>query len=130
MVVNILDIKNKDYDNIGKEIKEIKKVIEDKVLKVIIEICYLDEDEKIKMCEIVIMLGLDFIKIFIGMGIGGVILEDIKFMKEYVGKNVKIKVVGGVKLIFDVEKFIEVGVERLGISLICKILKNEDIIDY
>ena len=119
MVVNISDIKNKDYDNIG-----------DKVLKVIIETCYLDEDEKIKMCEIVTMSGSDFIKTSTGMGTGGATLEDIKLMKEHVGKNVKIKAAGGVKSISDAEKFIEAGAERLGTSSICKILKNEDTTDY
>ncbi|MDN9635582.1 deoxyribose-phosphate aldolase [Clostridioides difficile] len=130
MVVNISDIKNKDYDNIGKEIKEIKKAIGDKVLKVIIETCYLDEDEKVKMCEIVTMSGSDFIKTSTGMGTGGATLEDIKLMKEHVGKNVKIKAAGGVKSISDAEKFIEAGAERLGTSSICKILKNENTTDY
>ena len=114
----------------GKEIKEIKKAIGDKVLKVIIETCYLDEDEKIKMCEIVTMSGSDFIKTSTGMGTGGATLEDIKLMKEHVGKNVKIKAAGGVKSISDAEKFIEAGAERLGTSSICKILKNEDTTDY
>ena len=82
------------------------------------------------MCEIVTMSGSDFIKTSTGMGTGGATLEDIKLMKEHVGKNVKIKAAGGVKSISDEEKFIEAGAERLGTSSICKILKNEDTTDY
>nr|UWI51538.1 deoxyribose-phosphate aldolase [Clostridioides difficile] len=130
MVVNISDIKNGDYEKIENEIKEIKEIIGEKILKVIIETCYLNECEKVKMCEIVTVSGADFIKTSTGMGTGGATLEDIKLMKEYVGKNVKIKAAGGVKSISDAEKFIEAGAERLGTSSICKILKNEDITGY
>ncbi|MCC0659492.1 deoxyribose-phosphate aldolase [Clostridioides sp. ZZV14-6154] len=130
MVVNISDIKNGDYDKIENEIKEIKAIIGEKILKVIIETCYLEECEKVKMCEIVTVSGADFIKTSTGMGTCGATLEDIKLMKEHVGKNVKIKAAGGVKSISDAEKFIEAGAERLGTSSICKILKNEDITGY
>lgn len=130
MVVNISDIKNGDYEKIENEIKEIKAIIGEKILKVIIETCYLEECEKVKMCDIVTVSGADFIKTSTGMGTGGATLEDIKLMKEHVGKNVKIKAAGGVKSISDAEKFIEVGAERLGTSSICKILKNEDITGY
>ncbi|MCC0708566.1 deoxyribose-phosphate aldolase [Clostridioides sp. ES-S-0190-01] len=130
MVVNISDIKNGDYEKIENEIKEIKAIIGEKILKVIIETCYLEECEKVKMCEIVTVSGADFIKTSTGMGTGGATLEDIKLMKEHVGENVKIKAAGGVKSISDAEKFIEAGAERLGTSSICKILKNEDITGY
>lgn len=130
MVVNISDIKNGDYEKIENEIKEIKAIIGNKILKVIIETCYLEEYEKVKMCEIVTVSGADFIKTSTGMGTGGATLEDIKLMKEHVGENVKIKAAGGVKSISDAEKFIEAGAERLGTSSICKILKNEDITGY
>lgn len=130
MVVNISDIKNGDYEKIENEIKKIKAIIGDKILKVIIETCYLEECEKVKMCEIVTVSGADFIKTSTGMGTGGATLEDIKLMKEHVGRNIKIKAAGGVKSISDAEKFIEAGAERLGTSSICKILKNEDITGY
>ncbi|MGO0884771.1 deoxyribose-phosphate aldolase [Clostridioides difficile] len=130
MVVNISDIKNGDYDKIESEIKEIKTTVGEKILKVIIETCYLDECEKVKMCDIVTISGADFIKTSTGMGTGGATLEDIKLMKEHIGQSVKIKAAGGVKSISDAERFIEAGAERLGTSSICKILKNEDITGY
>lgn len=130
MVVNISDIKNGDYDKIESEIKEIKTTVGEKILKVIIETCYLDECEKVKMCDIVTISGADFIKTSTGMGTGGATLEDIKLMKEHIGQRVKIKAAGGVKSISDAERFIEAGAERLGTSSICKILKNEDITGY
>lgn len=130
MVVNISDIKNGDYDKVESEIKEIKTTVGEKILKVIIETCYLDECEKVKMCDIVTISGADFIKTSTGMGTGGATLEDIKLMKEHIGQRVKIKAAGGVKSISDAERFIEAGAERLGTSSICKILKNEDITGY
>ncbi|MDB0441533.1 deoxyribose-phosphate aldolase [Clostridioides difficile] len=130
MVVNISDIKNGDYDKIESEIKEIKTTVGEKILKVIIETCYLDECEKVKMCDIVTISSADFIKTSTGMGTGGATLEDIKLMKEHIGQSVKIKAAGGVKSISDAERFIEAGAERLGTSSICKILKNEDITGY
>ncbi|MGX9756243.1 deoxyribose-phosphate aldolase [Clostridioides difficile] len=130
MVANISDIKNGDYEKIENEIKEIKAIIGEKILKVIIETCYLEECEKVKMCDIVTVSGADFIKTSTGMGTGGATLEDIRLMKEHIGQNVKIKAAGGVKSISDAEKFIEAGAERLGTSSICKILKNEDITGY
>lgn len=125
MVVNISDIKNEEYEKIENEIKEIKSVIGDKVLKVIIETCYLNEYEKIKMCEIVTNSGADFIKTSTGMGTNGATLEDIKLMKKHIGEGVKIKAAGGIKSISDAEKFIEAGAQRLGTSSICKILNGE-----
>ena len=125
MVINIGDLKDKNYSAILNEIKEIKSVCKDKILKVIIETCMLTDEEKIKMCQIVTESGADFIKTSTGFGGAGATFEDIKLFKENVGSGVKIKAAGGISSIADAEKFIELGADRLGTSRIVKIAKEE-----
>ncbi|MDO5388932.1 MAG: deoxyribose-phosphate aldolase [Clostridia bacterium] len=127
MVINIGDLKDKNYTGIRNEIMEIKGACRDKVLKVIIETCMLTEDEKIKMCEIVTDTRADYIKTSTGFGGAGASFEDIILFKKYVGSNVKIKAAGGISSIEDAEKFIELGADRLGTSRIVKILKEEEL---
>lgn len=130
MVVNIGLVKNHEYDRVEAEIRAIKEAVGDKILKVIIETCYLTEEEKIAMCQAVTNAGADFIKTSTGMGTGGATLEDIKLMATHIGPNVAIKAAGGVKTIKDAEDFIAAGATRLGTSSICKIIKNEEVTGY
>ena len=125
MVINICDLKDKNYTAILNEIKEIKAACGDKVLKVIIETCMLTAEEKIKMCRIVTEAGADYIKTSTGFGGQGATFEDIKIFVENVGENVKIKAAGGISSIADGERFIELGADRLGTSRIVKIVKEE-----
>ena len=125
MVINIGDLKDKNYDAIESEISELKKLCGDKVLKVIIEACLLTDDEKIKMCEIVTKAGADFIKTSTGFSKAGATFEDVDLFAKHVGKNVKIKAAGGISSFDDAEKFISLGASRLGTSRIVKLAKNE-----
>ena len=127
MVINMGDLKDKKYDIILNEIKDIHKACKGKILKVIIETCLLTEDEKIKMCEIVTESGAEYIKTSTGFSTSGATLQDVFLMKKYVGKNVKIKAAGGISSFEDAEKFIEAGADRLGTSRLVKIIKIEDI---
>ena len=127
MVINLGDLMDKKYDDILSEITKIKAVCGTKVLKVIIEICLLNEEQKIKMCEIVTKSGADFIKTSTGFSTGGATFEDIELFAKYVGKNVKIKAAGGISSIADAEKFISLGADRLGTSRIVKIVKSNEI---
>lgn len=122
MVINITDLKNRNYDKIENEIRDIKKVLGDNVLKVIIETCYLTEDEKIKMCELVSSSGADFIKTSTGFGTGGATIEDVELFNKHISDNVKIKAAGGIRTKDDMIKFIELGCSRLGTSSAIKIL--------
>ena len=124
-VINICDLKNKNYDAILSELKALKAVCGDKILKVIIETCLLTEEEKIKMCEIVTESGADFIKTSTGFSTSGATFEDVALFAKYVGKDVKIKAAGGISSIADAEEFIRLGADRLGTSRIVKIVKNE-----
>jgi len=116
----------KNYDYIADEIKAIKLACGEKILKVIIETCFLTEEEKIKMCQIVTHSGADYIKTSTGFGKGGATFEDIALFANNVGKNVKIKAAGGIGGIEDAEKFLELGADRLGTSRIVKIVKTEN----
>lgn len=127
MVINLGDLMDKNYDNILSEITKIKAVCGTKILKVIIETCLLNEEQKIKMCEIVTKSGADFIKTSTGFSTGGATFEDIELFAKYVGKNVKIKAAGGISSIADAEKFISLGADRLGTSRIVKIVKSNEI---
>lgn len=130
MVINITDVKSGNFDKIEQEIIQIKDAIGNNILKVIIENCYLTNEEKQKLCQIVSRAKADFIKTSTGFGTGGANIEDIKLMKENVSKNVKIKAAGGVRSIEDAEKFIEEGATRLGTSSICQIIKDEEVTGY
>lgn len=125
MVINIGWLKDKKYDDVLNEIKEIKKACDGRILKVIIETCLLTDEEKIKMCEIVSASGADFIKTSTGFSKGGATKEDIKLFAENVAPHLEIKAAGGIKSLDDAEAFINLGATRLGTSSIIKIIKNE-----
>ncbi len=126
MVVNISDVKNGDYEKVEDEIRAIKEAIGDKILKVIIETCYLTEGEKIAMCEAVTKAGADYIKTSTGFGTDGARMEDVILFKEHIGDNVKIKAAGGVRTKEDLIAFIEAGCDRIGTSSAIKMLKGEE----
>lgn len=130
MVINLGDVKNKDFDSITNEIKTLKNVCGKKILKVIIETCYLTEEEKIKLCECVTDAGADFIKTSTGFGTAGAKIEDIKLFKKHIGKNVRMKAAGGVKSKADLEEFINEGCERIGTSSAITILTSGESRDY
>ena len=84
MVINISDVKNKNYEAIKDEIAALKKLAGDKILKVIIETCYLTEEEKITMCKVVSEAGADYIKTSTGFGTDGATIEDINLFKAHI----------------------------------------------
>lgn len=122
MVVNIPEVKNGNYQMVEDEIRTLKKTCGDKILKVIIETCYLTEEEKIAMCKAVTKAGADYIKTSTGFGTDGARIEDIRLFKEHLGEDVKIKAAGGVKTEKDLTMFIEEGCDRIGTSSAIKIL--------
>lgn len=125
-VINIGDLKDKNYDAILNELKELKAACGAKILKVIIETCLLTDEEKIKMCEIVTKSGADFIKTSTGFSTGGATREDVALFKKHVGPNVLIKAAGGIASLKDAEDFINLGATRLGTSRVVKIAKAEN----
>lgn len=124
MVINIGWLKDKKYDLIEEEIKSLKDVCGEKILKVIIETCFLTNDEKIKMCEIVTEAGADYIKTSTVFGGAGATFEDIELFSKHIGKGVKMKAAGGITSLNDAVRFLELGADRLGTSRIIKLVKN------
>lgn len=126
MVINVGALKNKRYDYIEEEIRQIHTACNGKILKVIIETCLLTEEEKIKMCEIVTKAGAEYIKTSTGFSTGGATFDDVALMRKHVGENVKVKAAGGISSFDDAEKFMSLGADRLGTSRLVKIMKNTD----
>ncbi|MCR5222143.1 MAG: 2-deoxyribose-5-phosphate aldolase, partial [Lachnospiraceae bacterium] len=93
--------------------------------KVIIETCYLTEEEKIAMCKCVTDGGADYIKTSTGFGTAGAKLEDIALFKQHIGKDVKIKAAGGIRTIEDLQAFAEAGCDRIGTSSAVALLKDK-----
>lgn len=124
MVVNLGDVKNGDMDKVTAEIAALKEVAGTHILKVIIETCYLTEEEKIALCHCVTDGGADYIKTSTGFGTGGATLEDVKLFAKHIGAGVKIKAAGGVKTEADLVAFLEAGCDRIGTSSAVSILTS------
>lgn len=116
MVINIGWLKAKLYDQVESDVAAVKMAAGNHPLKVIIETCYLTEDEKRKACEIVVKAHADFVKTSTGFGTGGATLEDVRLMREVVGHQAKIKASGGIRTRAQAVAFIEAGADRIGAS--------------
>ena len=116
MVINIAALKNGDDNTVLSDIKAIRKVCGSAILKVIVETCYLTEDEKIRVCKLVTEGGADYIKTSTGFGSAGAQLEDIALFKKHIGPNVKIKAAGGIRTREQMVAFLESGCDRIGCS--------------
>jgi len=125
MVINIGALKNKDYEYVKKEIEDIRDAIDGKTLKVIIETCYLNEEEIKKITEICNETFVNFIKTSTGFGNRGASIEDIEIINKYKNEVLEIKASGGIKTLEDVENFINMGVSRIGTSSGVDIMNNE-----
>ncbi len=125
MVINLTDVKNNLFDKVEAEIRTLKETVGDKVLKVIIETCYLSEDEKIKLCQAVTQAGADYIKTSTGFGTNGATIEDIMLFKQHIGPAVKIKAAGGVRSVADLQMFVEAGCARIGTSSAIALVKGQ-----
>lgn len=125
MVINIGMLKSKNLKYVEEEIRAIKNAIGNNVLKVIIETCYLTDEEKRIACQLSLNAGADFVKTSTGFGTGGATYEDVKLMKEVVGDKALVKASGGVKTYEVAKKYIELGASRLGTSSGIEIISGE-----
>ncbi len=126
MVINIGWLKDKKYQELEEEIRQIHEACGGKILKVIIETCLLTEEEKIKMCEIVTKAGAEYIKTSTGFSAAGVTFADVELMRNHIGKEIKVKAAGGIASLQDAEEFIRLGADRLGTSRMIKIVEQSD----
>ena len=125
-VINIVELKNKNYDYIQTEMEKIVSVCRQHrvICKVIFENCYLTRDEIQKLCEIALKVRPDFVKTSTGFGTGGATVEDVAFMKSIVGDAVKVKAAGGIRDLDTCLAMINAGAERIGTSSSIKILEE------
>ena len=126
MVINIGMLKGGEANYVENEIAEIKKAIGSKILKVIIETCYLTDAEKEAACEAALNAKADFVKTSTGFGTGGATFEDVKLMKRIAGDKMQIKASGGIKDRETAIKYLELGVSRLGTSSGIKLVTSEE----
>lgn len=124
MVINITDVKSENFLKIKDEIMLLKSACSDKILKVIVETCMLNEDEKIMLCKTVSDSGADYIKTSTGFGGDGAKLSDIMLFKKYISSEIKIKAAGGISDFEAAQKFIDAGADRLGTSRLISIMEN------
>ncbi len=124
MVINIGWAKMGLWEEITAEIAAVKTACKGKILKVIIETCLLNDEEKIALCRCVTDAGADFIKTSTGFSAAGATFSDVELFAKHVGEGVKIKAAGGISSLEDAEKFIALGADRLGTSRIVKIAKG------
>lgn len=130
MVINIGFLKDGKEAEVLNEIQAVKEACRGKLLKVIVETCFLTEEEKITMCRLVTEAGADYIKTSTGFGSGGATFADVALFAKHIGPNVKIKAAGGISSLQDAEEFIRLGASRLGTSRIVKIAKGMDSAGY
>ncbi len=124
MVINIGWLKDKKYQELEEEIRQIHQACDWKVLKVIIEACLLTNEEKVEICRIVTNAGAEYIKTSTGFSVSGATFEDVELMKGHIGENVKVKAAGGISSLEDAEKFMQLGADRLGTSRMVKIMEG------
>ena len=124
MVINLGDLKDGRDEELLTEIKAVKAVCGERILKVIIETCQLTEEEKIKMCRIVTEAGADYIKTSTGFSTAGATREDVALMRAKVGPDVKVKAAGGIASLEDAKDMICLGADRLGTSRVVRIVKD------
>lgn len=124
MVINIGMVKNGEYEAVTEEIRQLKEAVGERILKVIIETCYLTEAEKIAMCRAVTEAGADYIKTSTGFGTGGASVEDVRLMKAHIGPEVKIKAAGGIRTREEMEAYLAAGCSRIGTSGAISMLRD------
>lgn len=125
MVINIGWLLAGQIEKVRDDISAVKKAIGNKLLKVIIETCYLTEEQKIIACQAALDAGSDYVKTSTGFGTGGATLEDVTLMKKVVGEKALVKASGGIKDAETAKLYIEAGVSRIGASAGIKIVSNQ-----
>ncbi len=124
MVINLPMLKSEKYDYVEDEIREIKQAVGENILKVIIECCYLTDEEKIIAAKIAERAGADYIKTSTGFGFSGAKIEDVKLLRSVLSPSIKIKAAGGIRTGEQAISFLEAGADRLGTSSGTQIIED------
>lgn len=125
IVINIGALKDKKDDFVEKEISEVVKAAKGKALvKVIIETCLLNDEEKVRACKLAVKAGADFVKTSTGFSTGGATTEDVELMRKTVGENIGVKASGGIHSKAEMDSMIKAGASRIGASAGVKIMED------
>ena len=126
MVINVGALLAGDTDTVYKDIKAVVDAANGTLVKVIIETCYLDDDQKKTACELALKAGADFVKTSTGFGTGGATPHDVALMRSVVGDKMKVKASGGIRTFEDAMAVVEVSADRLGVSASIAILEGAE----
>lgn len=126
LLINIGKLKDDDFIYLEKEIMKIRKIVKNKILKVIIETCYLNEKEIIKICRLLSKCKVDYVKTSTGFGTSGASSENINLIKNNISKDMFIKASGGIGDLKSFKTYLKMGVNRIGTSKGVKIIKEVD----
>jgi len=126
-VIHLGALKECRYDAVLAELRALKNVCGSRILKVIVETCLLNTEEKIRMCEIVTESGADYIKTSTGFSTAGATFDDVALFAEHIGPGVRIKAAGGISSFEDAERFLTLGASRLGTSRLVRIMKSQTV---
>lgn len=124
MVMNIGALKDKNYDLVRDDVKAVVEAANGTLVKVILETCLLTEDEIKKACELCVEAKADYVKTSTGFSTRGATIEDVRIMKEAVHGKAKVKAAGGVRTPEDMVKIVAAGVDRIGTSAGCSLVKK------
>ena len=124
MVINVGMAKDHDYDALYDDIKAVVDAANGVLVKVIIETCYLTDEEKVEVCKNAVKAGADYVKTSTGFGTAGATVSDVKLMRETVGENIGVKASGGIKTKNDFLDMIDAGASRVGCSAGVKIMEE------
>lgn len=124
MVINVGRVKDKDFEYVREDIQAVVNAAQGKLTKVILETCLLEKDEIAEVCRIAKAAGADFVKTSTGFSTGGATVEDVKLMRDIVGKDMGVKASGGIRSLADALAMIEAGATRLGVSASVKIIEE------
>lgn len=124
MVINVGALKSGDFDRVLRDIKGVVEAAKNRVIKVIIETCFLTEEEKIKACQLAKTTGAHFVKTSTGFGSGGATIEDVQLMRKVVGPKMGVKAAGGIRTYEEAIRMIRAGANRLGASAGVTIIKG------
>jgi deoxyribose-phosphate aldolase len=127
MVINIAEFKNHNYELVSEEIRELKRLCGAKILKVIVETAYMDQEELIELTKLVGDSGADFIKTSTGFAARGASFADVEIFAQYKSPSLQIKAAGGIKSVADMIRFVELGATRLGTSSGIRLLTDKNI---
>ncbi|MDF2838398.1 MAG: deoC [Evtepia sp.] len=124
MVIHVGMVKAKRWDSILTELRTVKDACEGRLLKVIVEACLLNEEEKIRLCHLVSESGAEYIKTSTGYSRGGATVEDVALFRSQIASHVRIKAAGGIRSFDAAEAFLRAGADRIGSSSLVPIAKE------